>query len=460
MNKNNEMKNRRNTLLVVIVTAFMTTVNSSSLNLSIPGISAEFGVSAQTIGWLVTLYSLCSVSLALPFGKIADVTSRVKIMRCGILIFAVGVCLGGFAWNFSSLLIFRFLQGVGSSMIFATSTAVLIAAFKPEERGRIIGYSVCATYIGLSSGPVIGGLINGYFGWRTVMYVTAAVSVMVMLIAFTKLPDNQGKAEVHKLDYTALILYSTGIAMLMYGLSEIGVGYIGYVLVAAGIITMALFVKRELRYEREGLEPVLKISLFKRKNFSYSNLAALMNYAATYAVSYYMSIYLQLVRGYSSQLAGLILISAPLMQAVLSPWAGRQSDKHSPYKLSSAGMGCCAASLLLLAFVGESTPLYFIVPVLALLGLGFALFSSPNTNAIMSSVEPEDSGIASSIVATMRNCGQTTSMAIITVIVGITMGNVSINHAGSALIVTTMHWIFIVFSVVCVVGIFLSLRRK
>ena len=228
-------------------------------------------------------------------------------------------------------------------------------------------------------------------------------------------------------------------------------------MIAAGIGLGAVFVIHESRIQN----PVIKVGLFRNSlAYSLSNTATFLNYGATFAISYLLSIYLQSVMGYTSQTAGLILIVQPLIMAVLSPYMGRLSDRISPFKLATLGMGLCAAGLFMLIFTGEDSGLWYIIAVLAVTGLGFAIFSSPNTNAVMSLVEKEDYGVATSILATMRSMGHTTSMAVITLVVGMYMGTSSLADAEPALLIKTVRTLFIIFTAMCVVGVFFSMGRR
>ena len=191
-----------------------------------------------------------------------------------------------------------------------------------------------------------------------------------------------------------------------------------------------------------------------------SNLAAFLNYGATSALGYLMSLYLQLIRGFDSQAAGLILISQPLIMALLSPYTGRLSDRISPHKLASFGMGFCALGLFIFIFIAADSPLVFVILPLVVVGLGFAFFSSPNTNAVMTCVEQRDYGVASSILATMRNLGQSGSMAIVTFIIAGFLGNTPLGEADASAIMYVMRICFIVFTCLCTVGIFISLKRN
>jgi MFS family permease len=194
--------------------------------------------------------------------------------------------------------------------------------------------------------------------------------------------------------------------------------------------------------------------------FTLSNITALFNYSATFALGYLVSIYLQVGHGLTSQTAGLIMIAQPLLMAVLSPQTGKWSDRVPAYKLASGGMAVCALALLFFAFAQNDTPLWAVCAALAVAGVGIALFSSPNTNVIMSCVSPQKFAVANSIVSTMRTTGQTMGIAIITIVVSATVGNTSLYEVPQATLIHTMHIGFFIFTGLCIMGIFMSLQRR
>ncbi|MDF3000483.1 MAG: transporter [Bacillota bacterium] len=445
------------TIFVVVITAFITTFTGSALNLSIPAMGSEFQASATLIGYIVTGYILAAAVLAVPFGRLADLTGRKRILVLGILIFALCSAASAFVNSIHMLLTLRIVQGIGAAMIFSTNTAVLISAFSPEKRGKVLGYSIASTYIGLSAGPVVGGFLNHYFGWRSIFILTSAVSLIVLLIAARKLPETEPQCEDREFDVLGNLLYIGMITLIMFGLSAVSTLTYAKFLIAAGVILFILFVMHELKVK----SPIIEVRLFASNiGYTFSNLAALLNYGATFALGYLLSIYLQLVMGFDSQISGLILISQPLMMAILSPYAGRLSDRISPFKLASFGMGLCALGLCSFIFISEKYPFPLIILNLVVVGIGFAFFSSPNTNAVMACVEKQDYGVASSILATMRSIGHSLSMAVVTFVVAKQMGEVTLAEADPGLLIQTMHLSFIVFTCVCTVGIFISLKRK
>lgn len=445
------------TIFVVIITSFIATFTGSALNLSIPAMSKAFNVSAATIGWIVTSAMLTPAALAVPFGRLADITEKRRIFILGLLIFSVSSLFAAFAFNFTVMIVLRVAQGVGSAMVFSTATAILISAFPGSDRGKVLGYSVAATYIGLSSGPVAGGILNHYLGWPSIFIMTFLFTAAAFFISVAKLPKSETRRSGMSFDIPGNVIYIIMIVTIMYGFSEIAVFRFSAALIGLGVVLAVYFVIHELRIE----SPIIQVRLFTGNiAYSFSNLATLMNYAATFAIGYLLSIYFQVVMRYSSQTAGLMLISQPIVMALISPYAGRLSDRVSPYKLASLGMGFCAAGLLFFVFITENYPLWLITLALIVTGIGFGLFSSPNTNAVMACVEAKDYGVASSILATMRSLGHTASMAIVTLVVRTHMGSTALVEARPGVLIETMHTAFIIFTCICAVGIFFSAIRK
>ena len=458
-----KIREKKNTILVCVITSFITTFMGSALNLSIPSLEEEFKVGAQTVGWVVTIYMLTCSALAVPFGRLADRVERRSVLRTGILIFSISSLTAVLSKKMWMLLAFRLMQGIGASMIFSTNIAILVGAFDEEHRGRVLGYSTCATYAGFSAGPVLGGWLNQNFGWRAIFIATAIVSAAAFYGAFFKLPKGEKKSGILSLsskahlDYAGNILFVVSIVLTMYGLSSLNSLAGAPLILCLGILFFIFFIRTEMKTEN----PVIDVNLF-RKNlpFTLSNLAAMVNYGSNFALSYLMSIYLQVVKGMSSQWAGVILITNTVIMTVLSPFVGRISDRHSPFKMSAAGMALCAAALGLLSFLSEDLSLAKIIMILALSGVGFSFFSTPNTNAVMSCVGKEDYGVAASILSTMRSIGHTAGMSVVSAVVGIYIGSGSLKGAGSEVLMKTFHISFFIFTLLCILGIFMAGKRK
>lgn len=450
-------KEHKTALFVATLTAFATTFSASALTLSIPAIGAEFGFGAASIGWIVTGYVLAAAILSVPFGRIADLTGRKWVLCLGILLFTLFSLLILITKSPEAFLVFRVIQGVGAAMIFATNQAVLIGAFPPTTRGKVLGFYVAATYTGLTAGPVIGGILNHQFGWRSIFLLGFAMGAAAFAVALLKLPASGAYKGTDKMDVIGSILYVISTGMILYGFSSLTTAVEAKYLLAAGALIFVFFIYREAKIPY----PVIKVRLFRSNPaYLFSNLAALLNYGATFALGYWLSIYLQMVKGMDSQSAGWVLVSQPLMMALLSPMAGRLSDRIAPYRLASLGMALCAAGLIPFAFATETMPMTLIVACLLTVGVGFALFSSPNVNAVMACVEASDYGVASSILATMRSIGHSFSMAVVTLIVADRIGNIPLASADTSLITEAMRISFVVFTLLCFLGIYFSMRRR
>lgn len=458
-----KIREKKNTILVCVITSFITTFMGSALNLSIPSLEEEFKVGAQTVGWVVTIYMLTCSALAVPFGRLADRVEKRRILRYGIMIFSVASLLAVISRKMWMLLVFRLMQGIGASMIFSTNIAILISAFDEEQRGRVLGYATCATYVGLSAGPVLGGVLNQNLGWRSIFIATALVSAAALYGALFKLPGGgkkamlSGRQKPETSDRAGNILFVLSIVLITYGLSALRSMAIAPVLLILGIFVFVFFLRTEIKADN----PMLDIKMFSQNiPFAFSNIATMINYGSNFALSYLMSIYLQVAKGMPSQQAGLILVTNTVIMALLSPIVGRISDRLSPFKMSAAGMAVCAVALAFLTVLPQDASLPRIITILALSGIGFSLFSTPNTNAVMSCVGKEDYGVAASILSTMRSIGHTAGMSVVSAVVGIFIGSGSLKGAGSEVLMKTFHISFFIFTLLCILGIFMAGKRK
>lgn len=451
----NDQLLRRSALLIAVLASFLTPFMVSSINVALPAIGAEFGLSALLLGWVPTSYLLAAAMFLVPFGRIADIYGRKRIFSWGIGIYTLSSLLVVFSPTVAVLLTLRAAQGFGSAMIFGTGIAIVTSVFPPGERGRVLGINVAAVYLGLSLGPVLGGFLTHRFGWQSIFLVNVPVGLVVIYFIVRRLKREWAEAAGEGFDFPGAVLYGVSLIAVMYGLSLLP-ATAGIVAVGAGLVLIALFIVWELR----AGAPLLDMRLFTRNTaFSLSNLAALINYSATFSVTFLLSLYLQYLKDFSPQQAGSVLVFQPLVMALFSPFAGRLSDRIEPRVVASVGMGFTAAGLLLLVFLTGHSGLWFIVTALVVLGFGFALFSSPNTNAIMSSIEKKHYGVGSAMLGTMRLTGQMLSMGIAMVIFAILIGDVRITPEHYPRFLQSVRTAFLVSAVLCSLGIFASLAR-
>ncbi len=445
---------RRALLAVVSLSAFLTPFLSSSLNLAIPAIGRDLGAPAAALHGVVVAYLIASAAMLLPFGRLADLVGRRRIFLLGAASQAVFLLAAAAATSVSALVWLRALQGATGAMSFATGMAMVVAAFPSSERGRVLGIGVGAVYLGLASGPIAGGMLVELAGWRSIFLAGGLLGLGLAALTQVAVPAER-RPSADRFDLAGAALYALGLGALVGGLAAAARSRSALWAIAAGAAGFALFAWRDLRSAR----PLVPLRLFRDPVFAFSNLAALLNYSATFAVSYLLSLYLQVARGMAPRHAGLVLLAQPLTMALLSPLAGRLSDRFEPRLPASLGMALTAAALFLFALLGPATPLPLVVGALLLIGTGFALFSSPNTNAAMSAVERRDYGTASAVLGTMRLLGQSLSMAALAALTVRAMGDAPLAAGSAAALLAVQRQAFLLFAPLCALGVLASMAR-
>lgn len=445
--------NQRPALLIASLASFLTPFMGSAVNLALPLMAREFAMDAVMLSWVASSFLLSAAMFLVPFGRLADIHGRKRIFTCGVAVFTFASLLTAAAISGAMLIAMRILQGFGSAMIFGTGVAILTSVFPPGERGKALGINSAAVYLGLSLGPFFGGFLTQHLGWRSLFLINLPVGVLLIALV-QRLQGEWAGARGEKFDLPGAFIYIAALTAIMLGFSLLP-AWPGAVLLVAGLAGLFAFTK----WERQTPSPVLRMQLFANTVFAFSNLAALIHYSATFALTFLLSLYLQYVKALPPQSAGFILVAQPVMMTVFSPIAGRLSDRIEPRLVASFGMLLSAAGLFLFTFLQENSTLPFLVAGLLLLGLGFALFSSPNTNAVMSAVDKRFYGIASGTLGTMRLTGQMLSMGIATLIFAIYLGRVQIAPANYPLFMKSMHTAFTIFSLLCLAGTFASLAR-
>jgi MFS family permease len=450
-----EKINKQAALIVATLTSFLTPFMGSSVNIALPSIGKEFGMHAVTLSWISTSYLLAAAMFLVPMGRVADISGRKRILRYGIMLDLVSSLMLAFSSNEIQFLCLRVLQGIGGGMIFGNAVAILTSVYPIGERGKALGINVAAVYTGLSLGPFVGGFLTQHLGWRSIFVSYIPLELVIITYTLWRLKGEWADAQGEKFDLTGSVIYGISLVAMMYGFS-----LLPHILAIWLILFGALGIFIFARWEMKVKSPVFDIKLFMSNVvFTFSNLAALINYSATYAVGFLLSLYLQYTKGLTPESAGLILVSQPIMMAIFSPLAGRLSDKIEPRIVASAGMTITVIGLVLLIFINTATTITFIIFSLVLLGFGFALFSSPNTNAVMSSVEKKFFGIASATLATMRLTGQMLSMGIAMLVFALYIGRAQITPENYPAFLTSAKTAFSIFAILCFGGIFASLSR-
>ena len=448
-------KQRYIILLATTLSSFLTPFMGSAINVALPIMAKELSMTALSLSWVASSFILAATITLVPLGRLADIYGRKRIFLYGAITFTFASVLCTWSPTQTFLIIVRALQGIGGAMIFSTGTAMLISAYPPAQRGRILGITIAAVYIGLTVGPFIGGILTDHWGWRYIFLFTTLLGIMIILLIAFMVKEEWLGAQSEGFDLTGSLLYAVALFALMYGISLLPSGKAG-LLIGIGLICFILFIRQQLR----NPSPLLDMRLFlNNRVFAFSNLAALINYCATFAVTLLLSLYLQHIKLLTPSQTGIILIAEPVVQALFSPLAGRLSDRFEPQLIASLGMALNVLGLIPLIFIHNDTSIHYIIICLIVLGIGFALFSSPNVNATMSSVENKYYGVASATLGTMRLTGQMLSMGITMLVFAVILGNQPLAEANNPLLLQSTHIIFFVLSIVCCGGILASLAR-
>ena len=441
-------------LFVTTASSFLNPFMSSSINVALPVIGKAFSMNAILLSWVSTSFLLASAMFLVPFGRIGDIYGRKKIFLAGMAVYTISSFICGISVSSYMLIAFRVLQGVGSTMVFATSVAILLSVFPPELRGKALGINVTGVYSGIMMGPFAGGILTQHFGWSSIFYINILFGVVIIALALYVFRGEWAEAQGEKVDYAGFLVYCIAIPAVMYGISIIP-DTSGFWLTGGGLAVFGVFLWIESRVG----QPLVNLALFKNRVFTLSNVAALINYSATFAIGFLISLYLQYIKGMSPQAAGIVLVSQPVIMTIFSPLAGSLSDRVSPGILASAGMALTTIGLFLFVFLGTGTPIWYIVAVLMMIGMGFALFSSPNTNAVMGSVEKRYFGLASAIIGTMRLLGMMLSMGIIMIVFTMVIGRVEISPHNYGDFLVSLKTAFLISAIICFAGIFPSMVR-
>ncbi|MEJ2524916.1 MAG: MFS transporter [Desulfuromonadales bacterium] len=429
-----EKSSRTATLLVICTAHFLMPFMMSAVGVALPAIGREFKASAMQLGLVETTYVLSASIFLLAMGRMGDIYGRRRVFQIGLIAFT---CAGGLlsqAWSIESLIGLRFT----------------ITTIKPwGEKRTHLDYEIDGMVV------KINVLVNT-FGWRAIFYLVVPLGLITFAVSWFRLRGEWAESRGEPFDWQGSLIYAVAILMLITGASNLDRGHWAWALALAGMAGIALF----LRFEAKAAYPVLDVALLRRNRvFAFSNLAALLNYAATFGVTFFLSLYLQFVKGMNPREAGTLLIIQPIIQALFSPFCGRLADRFPAPLVATIGMSFCALGLAIAASISAASSLTRVVLTLITLGLGFALFSSPNISVIMGSIPSRYLGVASGLNSTMRTLGMMASMTVITIIFSILMGDQAVTPQTQPQFLVSMHTALLTFSGLCVIGIFLSLGR-
>ena len=415
---------------------------STSINIAIPVMAGQFGVAPDRMSWVVTIFLMTTAAFLLPLGKVSDVHGRRRTYSLSLIVFAMATAAAAFAQTLTMLIILRAIQGIALSGVYVSYMPLLLATTDEAHQGHILGRAVALTYLGLSLGPVIGGALTQFVGWRCI-FLLSALAIIISYAFIRPIKEEWYANGAPFVNLVSTALSVSGILCALYGLSSFE-DYSAFFWI--GLVLLVIFVI----HEGKSFHPLLR-----NLTFSMSNLAALIQYSSTYAVSFLLSLYFQVILGLPPAVSGAILLVQPIIMAFLSPRAGDLSDKYGPRGIASIGLVLTALGLTAFALFPH-IPVSGAAIFLVFIGLGAALFGAPNNSAIMGSVKKMHHGIASSILALSRNLGQALSMAVVTFIMTTETAKQPSYADG---VVAALHASFVILAVLCFLAVAASLAR-
>ena len=439
-------------VFVSFITSFFAVFLSNGIIIGVPAMAQDFAMNNVIQNWVPTIFFLVVAVFTVPAGQISGKFGVKKSLLAGIIVYLIGSIGAVLSFSTESFLIFRIMQGAGVAFLNVSAMAMVVHAVAPKNRGKALGFTVTGVYLATSLSPVICGFLVHNLGWRSMFYFVIPFLVLCIILMITKIPQEWKTYQDDKIDKVGSILYGIGILFFIYGFTSL-ITTPGKILTVLGIILLVIFGAYELRQK----SPVFNMNLFKNKKFTSSNIAALCSYIAVMVVTTILNYHFQYVRGWDAQMSGMILIITPIIMAIMAPNAGKLSDKIHPQKLAALGMGIATVALLILTFLTGKTPLYMVIIAMILQGIGMGLFSSPNMNAIMSSVPPKDAPTASASQATMRTIGQTMSLGLLTLVFAWVMGSLELAPQYAGMIVQASQIICLICTIACILSVFASL---
>jgi EmrB/QacA subfamily drug resistance transporter len=449
-------------LAIVLTGVFMSVLDSVVVNIALPSITTNFLVRVSDSQWVITIYLVVQTSLLIFFGRIAEYTGKAKMFKMGLGLFTASSLLCGVSGDLNQLILFRIMQGIGASMLFSIAAAINFQTFSHQERGRVMGFLGSTVAAASMIGPVLGGFIVGALGWRYIFLINVPIGIIAFIAAVKMLKLEERCEQCLKIDYPGAALWITSVVTLMLFLGEVAsagaVTAVGGAYALAFVVLLIGFVL----WEKRAALPMLDISVFRVGRFTLAGISMMLFFSSSIMVTALGPFYFEGVLGYSPEQVGLIFMVLPAVLVFGAPITGRMYDRtHSRY-YSPAGHLVRGISLFLMAFAFVTTNLVLVLVAFFLMGIGSALFQSPNNTEVMVALPREKAGIASSMSATLRNLGMALGVSVGTILLTLQMGAVNISNinggAGALDLASAVGVIMVASGVISVAGAVISLK--
>ena len=412
------------TLGAMCFALFMIMLDNTVVNVALPAIRADLGISVSELEWTVAAYALTFASLLLTGGKLGDLLGRRKIFIVGLTVFTLSSLACGLSSSAPQLISARAVQGIGAALMMPATLSIISHTFHARERGMAIGIWAGVSALALAIGPLLGGIITEHISWNWIFYVNVPIGVLAVIAAIVVVPESKDTSHEQRLDLPGLLTSGIGLLALVYALIE-GHQY-GWTsarilgLFAVAVVALGGFVLLEMHQRL----PMLDLSLFRNGTFAGANIVAILVTLAMFGIFVFFPIYMQTIRGWSPIQAGAALLPWTVMIVIFAPIAGKLSDRVGSRWLMAGGMTVVAACCLLLSTVTLHSTFWHMLPAFLLGGLGMSFVMTPMSAAAMGAAPVAKAGVASGVLNTFRQVGVALGIAI--------TGAIVANRAASA----------------------------
>ena len=460
----------------IAIGVFMSGASQGSAVVIMPNIARHFAADLSTVQWVVVGNILVTSVLLLPMGRLSDIIDRKRVYSAGFAIFVDASALAGFSPNLAVLVIARILQGVGSAMIQANMTAMIISVFPEGERGKAIGAQMSVMGMGMIGGPALGGLLVNALGWRSIFLINIPVGVVGVAAAMFILNKSQFVTDIQagqrpSFDWQGAVLSSGALLFLLVAISMGNrIGW-GSGAIISGLVASVIFLGALIWGGLRTTSPMLDLRLLKRRLVAFGVTAGWLSFVGTSSVMFLLPFYLQDVLGHNAGEVGLFIMAPALGMTIFGPIGGRLSDRFGWRKFTVGGLALMAGMILTFsAILDAGTSVALIIPLFAVGGIGAGLFSSANQSSILGAVERTEYGVISALIHLARTSGNVFGVSLATVIVVATMGSMGVEPSlaevstdgGSEIadaFVSGLHRAFMILGSLLLVALVLSLWK-
>jgi EmrB/QacA subfamily drug resistance transporter len=442
------------TLGAVGVGLFMIMIDNTVVNVALPTMQHDLGLSLEQLEWVVTGYALTFATFMLTGGTLADLVGRRRIFVAGLAAFTVASLLCGLAGSAGLLIVWRTVQGVGAAIMTPATLSILVAAFPPRQRGTAIGIWAAVSALALAIGPLLGGLLTEHVGWHWIFFINVPVGVLGVAASLAFIDESRDQSTVRRLDLPGLLTSGVGLFALTYALIQGNTaGWSSPQIVgafAAAVITLTAFGVIELR----SRTPMLDLALFRDPSFTGANLVSLLVSLAMFGVFFYLSLYMQQVLGYTPVQAGLTFLPTTVLIILVAPQAGRLTDRFGARWIVGIGMTLIAISLTVYSRLDATSTFRGIVPGLLTGGVGMAMTMAPTTAATMAAVPANEAGVGSAILNSIRQLGGSLGIALIGAIMAQRLrSSLAVGESARAAFVTGFQSALLVAAIIAFAGV-------